>query len=90
MNSFDPKKNIKDSIKDGLIIAGTTTGIYFEVKSENRRPQKVSLDTMDIMKLARGLCGGVLVKVYAVYEEWVNVLTVIQKCYDPKGYKTAI
>ena len=29
MNSFDWKKNIEDSIKDGLIITATNTGIFF-------------------------------------------------------------
>ena len=28
MSSFDWKKNIEDSIKDGLIITATTTGIF--------------------------------------------------------------
>ena len=27
---------------------------------------------MDIMKLAGGICGGVLVKEYAVYKKWIN------------------
>ena len=30
------------------------------------------MDTMDIMKLAGGICGGVLVKDYAVYKKWIN------------------
>ena len=29
-------------------------------------------DTMDIMKLAGGIVGGVLVKDYAVYKKWIN------------------
>ena len=27
---------------------------------------------MNIMKLAGGICGGVLVKDYAVYKKWIN------------------
>ena len=33
MSSFDWKKNVEDSIKDGLIITATTTGICFCIKS---------------------------------------------------------
>ena len=66
MISFDWKKNIEHSIKDGLIIIVTTTGIFFAVKSANIKPPKLSLDAMDIMKLAGGLCGGVLVKYYEI------------------------
>ena len=29
-------------------------------------------DTIDIMKLAGGIVGGVLVKDYAVYKKWIN------------------
>ena len=72
MTSFDWKKNIENSIKDGLIITSTTTGIFFALKAANVRPPKASLDAMDIMNLARGICGGVLVKDYAVYKKWIN------------------
>ena len=30
------------------------------------------MDAMDIMKLAGGICGGVLVKYYAFYKKWIN------------------
>ena len=53
-------KNVEDSIKDGLIITATITGIFFTVKAANVKPSKVSLDAMDIMKLPGGICGGVL------------------------------
>ena len=66
MTSFDWKKNIEDSVNDGLIITATTTGICFALKAANVKPQKAPLDAMDIMKLAGGKCGGVLVKDYAV------------------------
>ena len=66
MSSFDWRKNIEDSIKDGLIITIRASGIFFGLKAANAKPPKASLDAMDILKLARGTCGGVLVKDYAV------------------------
>ena len=66
------KKNVEDSIKDGLIIRATTTGIFYVLKAANLKPRKVSLDAMDIMKRAGGIVGGVLVKDSAVYKKWVN------------------
>ena len=30
------------------------------------------MDAMDIMKLASGIFGGVLVKDYVLYKEWIN------------------
>ena len=72
MASFDWKKNIENSIKDGLIITATTTGIFYVLKAANVKPPKASLDTMDIMKLAGGIVGDVLVKDYAVHKRWIN------------------
>ena len=72
MTSFDWKKNIKDSIKDGLIITANTTRIFYALKVTNVKPPKASLDGMDIMKLAGVICGGVFVKDYAVYKKWIN------------------
>ena len=72
MSSFDWKKNIEDSIKDGLIITVTTTGILYILKAANVKPPRVSLDAMDIMELTGGIVGGVLVKDYAVYKKWIN------------------
>ena len=66
------EKNIEDSIKDGLIITATTTGIFYVLKTANVKSPKASLYAMDIMKLAGGIMGGVLVKEYAVYRKWVN------------------
>ena len=68
MSSFDWQKEIEDSIKDGLIITITTTGIFYVLKEANVKPPKASLDAMDIMKLAGGIVGGVLVKDCAVYK----------------------
>ena len=66
------EKNFKDSIKDGLIITATTTGIFYVIKVANVKRPKASLDAMDIMKLVGGIVGGVLVKDYAVYKKWIN------------------
>ena len=72
MGSFDWKKNIEDSIKDELIVTATATVIFYVLKAADVKPPKLSLDAMDIMKLAGGIVGGVLVKDYAVYKNWIN------------------
>ena len=72
MSSFDSKKNIEDSIKDGLIITITTTRIFNALKAANVKPPKAFLDTMDMIKLAGGIVGGALVKDYAVYKKWIK------------------
>ena len=72
MSSFDWRKNIEDFIKDGLIITIGAAGIFFGLKAANVKPPKASLDAMDILKLTGGICGGVLVKDYAVYKKWIN------------------
>ena len=72
MSIFDWKKNIENSIKDGLIITITMTGMFYALKAANVKPPKVSLDAMDIMKLAGGIVGGVFVKDYRVYKKWIK------------------
>ena len=72
MSSFDWKKNVEDSIKDGLIITTTTIGILYVLKVPNIKSLKAFLDAMHIMKLAGGIVGGVLVKDYAVYKKWIK------------------
>ena len=72
MSGFNWKKNVEDPIKDGLIITATTTGTFFTLKEANLKLLKASLDAMDVIKLASGICGGVLVKDYAVYKKWIN------------------
>ena len=62
MSSFDWNKNIEDPIKDALIKTITTTKILYALKAVNVKPQNPPLDDMDIMKLAAGIVGGVLVK----------------------------
>ena len=86
MSSFDWKKNIEDSIKDGLIITAITTGIFFTLKAANIKQPKASLSLMGIMKLAGEICGGVLVKHYAVYTKMDQRYN--KKLYGPfKGNK---
>ena len=66
------EENVEDSIKDGLIITTTTTGIFYVLKAANVKPLKVSLNAMDIMKIARRIVGGALVKDYAVYKKRIK------------------
>ena len=40
MSSFDRKKNVEDSIKDGLIITAPTTKIFFSLKAANANHQR--------------------------------------------------
>ena len=72
MTSFDWRKNIEDSLKDGFTITIEAAGIFYGLKAANVKPPKASLDAMDILKLAGGICGGVLVKDYAIYKKWVH------------------
>ena len=72
MSSFNWRKNIEESLKDGLIITIGAAGIVFGLKAPNVKPPKASLDAMDLLKLTGGICGGVLVKDYAVYKKWIN------------------
>ena len=66
------EKNVEDSIKDGLIITATTTGIFYVLKAANVKPLKASLDATDIIKLAGGIVSGVLLKDYAAYKKWIK------------------
>ena len=72
MISFDWKKNNEDSIKYGPMIILTTTRIFIALKAVNLKPTKASLDAKDVIKFASVICGGVLVKDYAVYKKWIN------------------
>ena len=82
MSSFNWKKNIEDSIKDGLIITTGALGIFFGLKPANVKPPKASLDAMDILKSTGGIRGRVLVKDYAVYKK-MDQRVIQQKFYDP-------
>ena len=55
MSSFDWRKNIEDSLMDGLIIPIESTGIFFTLKAANVQPPKASSDAMDILKPAGGI-----------------------------------
>lgn len=47
------KKSLEDSIKDGLVITATSTGIFGGLnKAANVNPSKASLDAMAVMKFA--------------------------------------
>ena len=59
-------------MKDGLIIIAATTGMFFALKAANVKASKASLDSMDVMKLAGRICGGIFVKDYAVYKKWIK------------------
>ena len=72
MSSFNWRKNIEDSFRDGLIMTIGTAGIFFGLKEANKKPPKTFLDAIDILKHTGGICGGVLVKDYAVYKKWIN------------------
>ena len=72
MASFYWKKNIEDSLKDGLIITVGAAGIFYGLKAANVKPPKTSLDAVDILKLTGEIYGGVLVKDYVVYKKWIN------------------
>ena len=72
MASFDWKKNIEDSLRDGLIIIIGATAVFFGLKATNVKPPKAAFDAMNIIKFTGGIFGGVLVKDYAVYKKWIN------------------
>ena len=66
ISSFDWKKNIEDSIKDGLIITIRATEIVFGLKTVNVKLLGESLGAKDIIKRTGLICSGVLIKDYAV------------------------
>ena len=54
MSSFNWKKNIEDSLKDGLIITIRAAGIFYGLQAANVKPLKASLDAMVILNLLVG------------------------------------
>ena len=72
MASFDWEKKHWRFYQRRMIITITTTGIFYVLKAANVKPLKASMDALDIMKLAGGIVGGVLVKDYAVYKKWIK------------------
>ena len=83
MSSFVLRKNIEDSIKDGLVITIRAAGIFFGLKVANLKPPKASLDAMDILKPTGEICVGVLVKDYAVYKKMDQRVKIQLKFYNP-------
>ena len=72
MTSFISKKNIEDSLRDGVIITTGTTGIFFGLKAVGVKLLKASLNAMDIITLTGLICGGTLMEDYAAYRKWIN------------------
>ena len=70
---FDVKKNLEDSIKEGMIITGTAVGIFGLIRmAKIASPPKVALDLSDIIKLGGGIISGALLKDYIYYKKWIN------------------
>ena len=70
---FDVKKNLEDTIKEGLVvITGATVGIFWLLKmGKIALPPKATLDASDIIKLSGGVITEALLKDYAVYKKWL-------------------
>ena len=68
------KKPREDSLKGEVITTIEATKIFFGLKALNvvKPPKTSKLNAMNIMTLAGGICGGVLIKDYAVYKKWIN------------------
>ena len=64
------KKNVEDSIKDGLIITTGAARIFFGLKAASVKLP--SLDAMFIIKLAGRTVGGAFIKDYVVFKKWIN------------------
>ena len=70
--SFDIKKNVEESIKEGLIITASTVGIFWLLKMAKVQPPKAALDAQDIIKLGGGIISGALLKDYMTYKKWIT------------------
>ena len=68
---IDVKKNLEDSIKEGLKITPFTVGIFWLLKMAKIQPPKTTLDAQDIVKLAAGITVGALVKDYVYFKKWM-------------------
>ena len=72
MATFDVKKNLEESIKEGLVVTGAAIGIFRLLKmSKITSPPKAALHASDIIKLSGGIITGALLKDYAVYKKWM-------------------
>ena len=82
MTSFDWKKHIEDSIKDGLIINAATTGIFFALKAENIKPPKASLDGNGYHETYRwNLCRSIGQRLCSLQK--IDQRVIQQKFYNP-------
>lgn len=61
-------KSIANSVKDKQIITDTTVRLILALKAANIKPPGASLDSKDTRQHTDVMCGGVLVKKYAVYK----------------------
>ena len=70
MATFDVKKNLEESIKEGLVITGATVGIFWLLKmSKITSPTKATLDASGIINLSGSIITGALLKDYVVYKK---------------------
>ena len=75
MSKPDYKKEIMDSLKEGLIVTGVTIGLYVSLKYLFKAsPPSAQLDLSDVGKLGVGMLSGVLVKDYVIEKKWINPL----------------
>ena len=72
MISSISKKNLEDSLRDEVIITTGATGIFFGLKTVGVKLLKAYLNAMAIMTLTGFICGGTLMKDYAVYRKWIK------------------
>ena len=68
-------------IEDGQIRTVTTTAIFSVLNTAKVSPTKPSLLTMGIIKIAGEICGGLLVKDWAVYKKNQRVSVCLADCH---------
>ena len=71
--TFPYKKTMEDSLKDGLIISGTTITSFMILKYLLKTsPPAAKLDATDALKLTGGIVTGVFFKDYLVYMKYIS------------------
>ena len=71
--TFPYKKTMEDSLKDGLIISGTTITSFMILKYLLKTsPPAAKLDASDALKLTGGIVAGVFFKDYLVYMKYIS------------------
>lgn len=84
MRSLDWRKNIEDSIKDGLIITATTTRIFFVLKAANVKPPKSISRCPGYHEFCwRNMWIGINKRLCNLQE--IDQQKTIQKFYSPQG-----